>query len=616
MRRANTIAVSIALAVLAAPSAASAMALVGNDRGDALLFFKAREYYARPTEVSARTGAGQFGQPALLPALGATFSQAAMGSGGDAVAVGHSGSDALLFSFRPAGGEFGPRVTLSQKVRVGRPRVAVNARGDAVAIWGPELAGLRGGIRMAFRPAAGEFTPSFAFEPAGDRIVYGGYDVGLADDGTATVVWRAFDGKSKVMAATRAPDETFGPAQTLSAPEEDTQYFDLAVNGPGGALVTWASPAGLLISERPPGGAFGAPFAATEPGEGTAYARTLRLKDDGAAMITWVSGKPYRLRAAIRRSGGEFERITIENEGAGGSYGDAAAALGPHGDAAFVWNNGRAIQGAYRSADGRVGGPFDLFEAAPFVDVIRATGLVLDETGRATTGWEESNGERALERLRSFGADGAAPAITLARRSSWIREAPPSACSPKNTRTLVKTKRVRVYEVVRGWNRGYAYGCLYARGVPIELGVGDGVYDGPAVSIAGPLVGSAFESCDIETCATIVDVTDLRDQYSTRNGGLIVQESTSDTVKVGSLRLRRDGALGFITCPEDGSFPNEREPTCLHPGSRDRVWVAGAYTRAKKVVDSGRGIDPASLRLNGSVLSWLKDGRRRTYRLP
>jgi hypothetical protein len=163
------------------------------------------------------------------------------------------------------------------------------------------------------------------------------------------------------------------------------------------------------------------------------------------------------------------------------------------------------------------------------------------------------------------------------------------------------------------------YGCLFARGVPVELHVGaseGGVFGGPALSLVGHLVGLASEGCEQDSCWTIVSLVDLRDKDSAYSGGLTVDESAAHTAKVGSLRFTRTGTVAFITCPEDGDFFGERQPNCIRPGSKNRVWIGNVHSKAKTVIDRGRGIDPSSLRLKGLRVTWVKNGRRKSHPLP
>src|SRR5262249_9846588 len=156
---------------------------------------------------------------------------------------------------------------------------------------------------------------------------------------------------------------------------------------------------------------------------------------------------------------------------------------------------------------------------------------------------------------------------------------------------------VRVYRAPNSRDqRGYRnYDCLRSRGVPDELD-GDGfwAFPPPAMALNGPVLGLAHNDCTFVPdqdqgpfpCLTRVLVLDyatgqdVRYQPAgplTRKGGLMV--------KVGSLRVSRDGAVAWITCPEhdeDGSL-GQRSPNCVRPGDRDSVWTLNKHAHHPKL---------------------------------
>jgi hypothetical protein len=77
--------------------------------------------------------------------------------------------------------------------------------------------------------------------------------------------------------------------------------------------------------------------------------------------------------------------------------------------------------------------------------------------------------------------------------------------------------------------------------------------------------------------------------------------------------------MAWIACtePDPEVFSASRAPNCVRPG-RGHKWVmrklAGAATA--EVLDTGRDVDPSSLRLSGTQLTWRNDDRRRASRLP
>jgi hypothetical protein len=143
-------------------------------------------------------------------------------------------------------------------------------------------------------------------------------------------------------------------------------------------------------------------------------------------------------------------------------------------------------------------------------------------------------------------------------------------------------------------------------------GAGDGVYAfrGPAITLAGPVVGYAFDAC-AERCTTYVKAEDL--SKTTFPGlRLAIRSAAPDgrVAKVGSLRVDRAGDLAWIICPEPagGNADGQRVPTCVRAGHRDTVLrLHGGVLRT---LDKGARIDPGSLRLTGERLSWIDAGRR------
>ena len=87
--------------------------------------------------------------------------------------------------------------------------------------------------------------------------------------------------------------------------------------------------------------------------------------------------------------------------------------------------------------------------------------------------------------------------------------------------------------------------------------------------------------------------------------------------KIGSIVVRPNGAVAWISCPMQGEPNNSSAPTCVRTGYNNAVF----RTRSKdleqgsgnrELLDRGRGIDPRSLRRTGDRIYWTKNGRRRS----
>ena len=221
-----------------------------------------------------------------------------------------------------------------------------------------------------------------------------------------------------------------------------------------------------------------------------------------------------------------------------------------------------------------------------------------------------------------LGAAALAALILAATGEAGTRYA---SCGPADAKTIVANEQIRVYKVItpRDNPDGDVVACLQGSDVSDTLESPRGTYytfRPPALQLRGTVIGMATDYCDEEpSCETLVTVLDLS-RASEPSG---VLNSSSGTprrlVKVGSLRFRPNGSIAWIACSENDPqvFSASRQPNCVRPG-RDRIWVMRKSVGSAKaeVLDTGRGIDPSSLRLAGQRLTWIKAGRPKTRQLP
>ncbi len=232
---------------------------------------------------------------------------------------------------------------------------------------------------------------------------------------------------------------------------------------------------------------------------------------------------------------------------------------------------------------------------------------------------------RRLASLILLGGSGAAALATLSLASTGEAGTRYARCGPADAKTIVANDRVRIYKVItpRDESKDDVVACLEDSDVRRTLeSPGDTfyVFRPPALQLRGTLVGSAIDFCPPEEdCLTSIQVRDLSrpsEPSALLNGS---RGTPRRLFKVGSLRFRPNGSLAWIACSENDAqvFSASRQPNCVRPG-RGRTWVVRKSVGMSKaeVLDTGRRIDPSSLRLSGSRLTWKKDGRRRVRQLP
>jgi hypothetical protein len=188
------------------------------------------------------------------------------------------------------------------------------------------------------------------------------------------------------------------------------------------------------------------------------------------------------------------------------------------------------------------------------------------------------------------------------------------ACTQKRSVTLVQDKQTRVYRIGKT-----LWACLYAEDRRLNLALPDNAqeywYGLPAVKVVGPVVAWAVTAPDDPDAPlrTTIERVDLRSE------GYVdfrsVPAADTRIPKVGSLVLRRDGAAAWIACPGKRRSVGEFKKTCDSPGHPDGVYTLKPQAKSAKLVARGTRIDPHSLQLRGSRITWTQRGRTRAARL-
>jgi hypothetical protein len=197
-------------------------------------------------------------------------------------------------------------------------------------------------------------------------------------------------------------------------------------------------------------------------------------------------------------------------------------------------------------------------------------------------------------------------------------------CYPKGSVTLRKSERVRVYRA----RNETTVGCLLASGERTNLDFRPYLvaYPVPAISIAGPLVGFALEGQadpNMRDDDTYINVIDLRTGefpagFTSKGPPFAVSRPNTYDGKVGSVKLKRNGAIAWIACRtrvNPVADYGDPRPSCVRAGAFDEVHKLDAGADDPKLLDQGRSIDPRSLRRHGSKITWTNDGRRRSATL-
>ena len=180
-------------------------------------------------------------------------------------------------------------------------------------------------------------------------------------------------------------------------------------------------------------------------------------------------------------------------------------------------------------------------------------------------------------------------------------------CGPRGARTIKANSEGRVFS-----DAGALEVCR-RRGREVFLAAGgEGVPWFPAVDLDGTTVGYATDNIGVTEARTaLFAVSFARDRLDD-----LTVVSREFLVKIGSLQVTRRGALAWIECDAaEDATPGTPRPNCIRPGPGEKrvlmKFSTDEDTAAPRVADLGGKIDPSSLRLDRSKLSWREGAKTR-----
>lgn len=587
------------------------------EEGAAAVTFRfPEESSSAPFFAALRPADGVFGHSTRLTPRGAIAADVALGPGDAAVAAWTAKGGAVRVSFREAGGKWGPPRTLA--THGADANAAIDSHGGALVVW--THPGHR--MRSAARPPGGPWQPARDLPDPG---VVQALELDAAGD---ALVLALRDGSAR--ASYRPAGGSFGSDQLVA----DVRSYDrprLAMNEAGDAVAAFPTvDGGVAESRRPAGGEFGPPVTVMAGPPPSGYVETASTVDDvalggdGSAVVVWTVrtfsddfGDTVRVLAADAPAGGSFGKPVRLSTPARPGY-DAGTAIDASGDAVIAWGDPRfSVHAIYRPAGASFGAPLRL--VGPRLGGV--PDVSIDDGGRATAAWQQSDGEHVELVTRSFGPSGASTPAQVLKAAPAFRSLPhPRArCHPPRTRTLLETRYASVYRDLRrtyqiGLSSHYhpKYACLVRRGKPLALDYGFDDFPvtaaGPSsIALAGPLVAYVYFDEQCGPCGGIhgLTVMDLR-TGRTANGFGPEGDPDPDAFDNGPIRrlvLRRDAALAYIQC-----FGTRRNH-CHRRGVTSYVFKMDSGAARPARLAKGKGIDPRFLRLGHGRVTW-RQGRR------
>jgi len=281
----------------------------------------------------------------------------------------------------------------------GRPKVAVDPAGNAVAIWERHVGGEEI-VEAAERPAGGDWSEPDVLSLPGEEGQ--GSQVAIDAAGNAIAVWITGDGSPDfvVRSAVRPPGGTWSKPKDVSDSISAAGSPMLAIDGASEVVAVWtAFDGGHIIAQgsvRSASGAWSEPDDLSPAGQDVTplEAPDVAIDAAGNAIAVWkLEGSDDIVQAAVRPAGQEDWVEPDDLSDAGQNAREPAVAMNEAGEAVAIWTRSDGsddiVQAAVRPAAGDWAGADDL--SAPGQDAGQPA-VAIDETGGAVAVWHRFNG--------------------------------------------------------------------------------------------------------------------------------------------------------------------------------------------------------------------------------
>jgi hypothetical protein len=284
---------------------------------------------------------------------------------GNAVAIWErhvGGKEVVEASERPAGGEWSTPERLSRANEEGQgSQVAIDEAGNAFAVWVVEGTSVTFVIRTAVRPPGGEWSvPENLSAPFQDTTEAPQVALAAAAAG-AVAAWTINDGFDRIVqAAVHLAGGDWSDPKDLSDAAEDARSPDVGINAAGEAVAVWQRFDGsndiVQAAALPPGGEWSEPEDLSEAGQ-NAHEPQVAIDPDGDAVATWSrwDGSDMIVQAAERAAGDDWSAPDDLSE-AGLLPEAAPVAIDAAGNAVAVWRHSGVLTGVLQAAVRPAGG--------------------------------------------------------------------------------------------------------------------------------------------------------------------------------------------------------------------------------------------------------------------
>jgi hypothetical protein len=336
--------------------------------------------------------------------------QVAIDSHGDAVAVWEIEKNNKWYvqaSQMPAGGTWQTPVQLAEtSYPVSLPQVAIDAHGDAIAVW-TTYNGSHDLIDASERPAGGSWQTPVQISGSSENASEP--QVAMNADGDAVVAWTIWTGATNAIEATELPagGTLQTPAQISNAGSEDYDA-QVAIDEHGDVVAAWEHDNGgqevVQAAQLPAGGSWQSTASQLSEGGQSAYNPELASNPQGDAVVVWerYNGSDQIAQAAQLPAGGSWQTaVNISESGADGSA--PHLAIDARGDEVAVWTRWNGSTDTAEAAELPAGGTWQTPVAlSSGVQESYDPRVGMSSNGEAVAVWTAYNGSEDVVQSANF----------------------------------------------------------------------------------------------------------------------------------------------------------------------------------------------------------------------
>jgi hypothetical protein len=276
---------------------------------------------AAPESAELPAG-GQWSAPVALSSQPGFTPRIAVDPVGDSTAVWSLGTGPIQVSSRPAGGQWSAPLDLSAAGRSAyEPEIAADAAGGLVVAWTQEE-GLAKTVQSVWRPPAGGWSAQTRLSPAGQASMRPHLAVDAAGD--AVAIWERYrEGSTTAVEAVSGSTSGNWSAPTDLAAGQNAALAQVAMTAGGDAVAVWTRVLDYenLIEAiaRPAGGAWSQPTPVPPPaGQSFSFAPQVAMDAAGDAVAVWshIGNSARSIQAAVYDVvGPRLDRLAIAGSG-------------------------------------------------------------------------------------------------------------------------------------------------------------------------------------------------------------------------------------------------------------------------------------------------------------